>query len=285
MMGFSIFFYDYLTSIGTILRFHRGLGEKLYFAYKYSKVLVKGSVSRVLGLKFTSESIRGLKVSFFKYSQFASMFSEIFINQTYLVKKKRQARIIDCGSNIGISVLFFKYHFPDAKVICFEPEPMSFAMLKQNVEQNKLKNVRLVNAAVSNKSETLTFYGDASEKGSTSATLQKELLASSAIEEMKVKAVKLSEFITERVDLLKLDIEGAENKVVSELVSSGKISKVDQIIMEYHVDRANENSLGSIISMLEKAGFNTVIYSQARAPFFQHKNKNYIFMIYAYRKE
>ena len=41
--------------------------------------------------------------------------------------------IIDCGANIGISVLEWKSRWPMARVICFEPDPDAFRLLEMNI--------------------------------------------------------------------------------------------------------------------------------------------------------
>jgi FkbM family methyltransferase len=49
-----------------------------------------------------------------------------------------------------------------------------------------------------------------------------------------VVAATLSEHMPKRVDLLKMDIEGAEHEVLRYLAASRKIDNVDQMVMEYH---------------------------------------------------
>ena len=45
--------------------------------------------------------------------------------------------IIDCGANIGLASIYFKFHFPDVKIYAFEPEISNFKMLKKNVANYK----------------------------------------------------------------------------------------------------------------------------------------------------
>ena len=53
--------------------------------------------------------------------------SIIFILQNHLHK------FIDCGANIGISILFFKKQYPDCTIMAFEPNPHAFPLLEKNV--------------------------------------------------------------------------------------------------------------------------------------------------------
>ena len=56
--------------------------------------------------------------------------------------------VFDCGSNIGLSVRYFKYRLPNAKIVCFEPNEDTFLMLKKNTE--KIEGVELHNIGLAN---------------------------------------------------------------------------------------------------------------------------------------
>ena len=60
--------------------------------------------------------------------------------------------IIDCGANIGVSVLEWKYRWPTCRIICFEPDPYAFALLKKNVIKNDLPGVQCFCTAISDQS-------------------------------------------------------------------------------------------------------------------------------------
>lgn len=68
--------------------------------------------------------------------------------------------ILDCGSNIGMSILYFKHVYPKARIIGFEPDPAIFPYLQENMTRNGLKDVQLVQAALASQEGTLTFYSD-----------------------------------------------------------------------------------------------------------------------------
>ena len=69
----------------------------------------------------------------------------------------------------------------------------------------------------------------------------------------------LSQYINSPIDLLKLDIEGAETEVIKEI--EPKLKYVKQIIMEFHASIYNpENSFSQIMKILKKHGFKTKIY-------------------------
>jgi hypothetical protein len=74
--------------------------------------------------------------------------------------------------------------------------------------------------------------------------------------EIKVKGTRLSQFVKESVSLLKLDVEGAEWDVLSDLVTTGKIGLIERMIIEYHhkIDGA-DSRLAEFLSILERSGF------------------------------
>jgi hypothetical protein len=74
--------------------------------------------------------------------------------------------------------------------------------------------------------------------------------------EIIVKAGKLSAYIDGPVDLVKLDVEGAEWDVMTDLKNSGKLSLIRRLIIEYHHKIGSQAScLGRFLSLLEEEGF------------------------------
>lgn len=193
---------------------------------------------------------------------------EIFYQQVYAFHTNNPAPlIIDGGSNIGIATLFFKKCYPAAKIICFEPDPVSFTLLEKNRAINNLSNVTLFNAALSDTKEKVQFYGQVDvcnpdTRGNSLLPewgLQRE--TSSIIE---VNAVPLSDYIQAPVDLLKLDIEGAEQKVLQAL--GDKLALVKAIILEFHEASAiqSSNSLEVTMALLAEQNFDVTILNKSR---------------------
>lgn len=108
------------------------------------------------------QDIFQFKVSANSYNTLSFLFKEIFVDNDYFFETdSAKPIIIDCGANIGISVLFFKFIYPDCSIVAFEPNPQAFKLLKKNVEQNNLKDIELHNLALTDKEgETEFFIGD-----------------------------------------------------------------------------------------------------------------------------
>jgi FkbM family methyltransferase len=131
------------------------------------------------------------------------LFKEIFVQRSYDFKAKTNTPfIIDAGSNIGMSILYFKMIYPHAKIIGFEPDDATFDILEKNINNNKLTDVKLYKKALSNKQGFISFFYDKNTPGGLGASI-----VSHGPCEKKVESDTLSHFITQPVDLLKIDIE------------------------------------------------------------------------------
>jgi FkbM family methyltransferase len=182
-------------------------------------------------------------------------FREIFVELQYLfASQEKTPIIIDCGSNIGLSLLFFKTLYPAGRVIAFEADPATHARLLENITMNALEGVDVHFAAVGGSDGTIEFYCGSDEGGSlTSSTDPRRGGEGRAV---VVPQLRLSPFIGQRVDFLKLDIEGAELSVLRELVETGAIKRIDQMVVEvhHHID-PDLDDCSEILTMLERNGF------------------------------
>ena len=143
--------------------------------------------------------------------------------------------IVDAGANVGYSVLYFQHKYPNAKIICIEPDPNSFEILRENCIG--LTNVILINAALwSHDCELdLNFHNDdGSMAGSWGIRTQESSIQSN---NAKTKAYSMSTIISElklsKIDICKIDIEGAEKAVFSTASEQWK-NCVELFIVETH---------------------------------------------------
>jgi FkbM family methyltransferase len=205
----------------------------------------------------------GCSVGYINEEDLRYLFREILVEGDYLFRCETQRPVIyDCGSNIGLSVLFFKRLYPKAYVVAFEPDPLAFSMLKKNIEINRLANVQLNNLALNNEDGEIVLYRGAKTTGSL---MMSTLVARQSENPIRVPAKRLSSFISGQIDLLKLDVEGAEHVVLSELATSGKLSLIKQIHLEYHHHIVpNEDRLSEIVKLLEQHGFGYQLKTQSR---------------------
>ena len=154
-----------------------------------------------------------------------------------------------------------------------------FDLLNENVLVNQLKDVTVYNKAVSNKEGKLSFYYDQNQLGTICGQKQGEVLKVSEV----VDTVLLSDYISEEVDFMKIDIEGAEEDVLNELVQKGKLKMIKEMVIEYHhhID-PNLDRFSQILTLLEKQGFGYQMNTNF-SPFTMPKTFQDI-LIFAYRK-
>lgn len=193
------------------------------------------------------------------------MYKEIFERQIFKFNAKTSTpTIIDCGANVGLSILYFKFIFPDSHIIAFEPDKDIFTVLKNNVERFNLSKVKLLNKAVWSKETTLNFIPDGADSGRVAITEKSP-------KSFKVPTATLSDYITPKIDLLKLDVEGAETEVLVEC--QNKLENVENLFVEYHSFVNNKQTIHTIIEILTKAQFNLHFHTPMKSmqPFFCRK--------------
>lgn len=203
----------------------------------------------------TSINVFGFIISGVNPSSLLYLFQEVFLSKEYYFKTKNERPlIIDCGSNIGMSVLFFKMIYPQAIITAIEPNPDTFKLLKKNVAQNKLKDIKLLNCCLSNKEGFEKFYIPNIENASLIASIYEER---GNAEHFSVRSIRLSDLLIDiQVDLVKIDIEGAERKVFQDLVQSNVISNSNFYLLEYHHKiEGLSNILTKILDRFEEEGF------------------------------
>lgn len=176
---------------------------------------------------------------------------EVFRDEVYKFKAKTDTpRIIDAGANIGLSVRYFKHLYPNANIIAYEPDPVIFKMLTENV--GSTPGVDLRNSAAWIENTTLTFYSEGSLAGSTEIDfLGNQKAVTVAAERLK------DEVASKPVDFLKIDIEGAENSVLFDI--EDELENVDQLFFEYHSTPGKAQQLGDLLNLVTKAGYRYTI--------------------------
>lgn len=173
---------------------------------------------------------------------------EIFVDAIYDQNLAENATIVDCGAHIGLSLIYLKSICPSAKIICFEPDLINYNNLEKNIKSHNLKNIDVRNEAVWIENTELNFI----QQGDMSSRIGK-----SDLKGVKVKAVRLKDFLNRKIDFLKLDIEGAEYLVLKDI--NENLKNVDKMFIEYHGSFNQNNELLEILNIAIKSGFHFYI--------------------------
>ena len=180
---------------------------------------------------------------FIDSESFINQYLEIFENQCLFFETKNQKpKIIDCGANIGISILYYKRLYPEAQIIGFEPDPKIFKILQENLRFCNNDQVKVINKAVWNEETSINFLPDEADGGKITEEGQ-----------LTVKTVRLSDYLSENIDFLKMDIEGAEHDVLPSI--SNNLKNVKFLFLEVHLGYNTSMKLENILSLLRSNGF------------------------------
>lgn len=178
-----------------------------------------------------SHRVNSFIIFAYDYPTFVQSYREVFLQRVYEFRAlSTNPVIVDCGANIGMSVIFFKECYPDCELIAFEPNPHSFALLEMNVKMNNLKGIQLFNCALSDENKSVDFFVPR-KKGSLNGS-SKHIDDSDKI---TVSGKTLSDFIRNKeIDFIKIDIEGDEEKVIKDLKENKILDSVDELVVEFH---------------------------------------------------
>jgi FkbM family methyltransferase len=219
---------------------------------------------------------------------FYAQCKDIFEGRIYHFESGRpNPFILDCGSNIGGVILYYKQIYPQARIVGFEPDPAIFPYLQENMLLNGLTDVSLLNAALSARGGSLTFYSDG-KYGSCLGDKKPTDIANQHWKRYDVPCLRLRDFLTEPVDFLKMNIEGAEWEVLDDC--NDHLRQVEQMVIEYHHWPGLPRTLHKILALLDRQGFEYLInhfdYDTnpgLRPPFRLMSNSRYYLLIYAKR--
>lgn len=173
---------------------------------------------------------------------------ELFDQDIYrFTSKKKDPYILDCGANLGMSVIYFKNLYPSAKITAFEADEYIFGFLKKNMKSFDYENVKIINKAVWDREETLSFF----EEGGAGGRIEEP----QGLKKYKeVKGTSLRTFLENiKVDFLKIDIEGAEFRVIKDC--EDLLGNVEYLFIEYHSFPNVEQKLHEILNIVQRAGF------------------------------
>ena len=243
----------------------------------------KQEVERLKKLPRFQESTTTLfdkKVYFADKSSYHFLKKEIFNQEIYKFNHtSKYPRIIDVGSNIGLSILYFKQLYPDAEVIGFEPDPRIFNILRKNIESFNCTKTKIFNKGIWIKETTLEFFSEGADGG--------RIATAEDTNKISISTTSLRGFLTEKVDMLKIDIEGAEYEVLNDC--KDLLHNVDNLFVEYHSFKNQNQNLHKLLEIINSAEFRYNIHHigvYSPQPFI--KVKNYLNMdlqlnIFAYR--
>jgi FkbM family methyltransferase len=182
---------------------------------------------------------------------------------------KEKDVVIDIGAHIGIFSIFASKFA--SKIYSFEPNDDSFAIFKENIEINKVKNIYPFKMAVSNRTGEKELFINKDNSGNNSFYLKNGSL------KLTVPTISLEDFIDSngisKIDFLKMDCEGGEYDIIFNCPRR-ILDMIEKISMECHDINSDWNA-AALRKFLENNGFivNIQLNTYAGSPYFFAKNK------------
>ena len=228
---------------------------------KLIKALVPKSIIRFRRKLITLGYVRRYRKNFppliiRKGTSDLEVFKQIFINKDYDLSYDIKPKfIIDGGANVGYSTLFFANKFPQAKVFAIEPEASNFDVLVKNTSANK--NIVPIKKGLWYKKGHLkiddsVYQGDKGWGKWGFITTEANDSKGSDVEVITINEI-VAMMNNEDIDILKLDIEGAEKEIFSENYESW-LGKVNVLIIELH-DRLKPGCSDAVYAAINKYKF------------------------------
>jgi FkbM family methyltransferase len=188
---------------------------------------------------------------------------DIFVDHEYRMPDLGpRPLIVDVGANVGVSVLYQCRMLDDPEIHAFEADPAIFAKLETNVRRYAPRaRVHLNHAAAYVSNGTVRFASEGADGG--------QIQSAGGGDAVEVRSVDLLEFLKGlgRIDLLKIDIEGAEALVVPHC--KPVFDRIDRIFIEVHSSAEREQAMPGLLTLLQQAGFRLHVQSAevVRSPF------------------
>ncbi|MCL4396536.1 MAG: FkbM family methyltransferase [Chloroflexi bacterium] len=159
--------------------------------------------------------------------------------------------VVDIGAGLGDFAVSAARDHPRAHVAAYEPFPDSFALLQENLQLNRIDNVRALPLAVSGESGSLRLRAVSGE------AVQQSTVVGADGDGVQVESVTLDQVIgnlqASRCDYLKMDCEGAEYGILFH-TSPATLSRIRHVCLEYHDDVTQYTHL-DLIRFFEQNGY------------------------------
>jgi FkbM family methyltransferase len=206
--------------------------------------------------RFTPGMIRMMDYDI-RYSDllsFCPQWQDIFVKRVLAFESASPApRILDCGANVGLASLFFRRLYPSARITAFEADPTLFQMLDANLKANGAADVETRHAALWTSTGSLTFHCEGSDSGMIGS-----LPGAVAGRSTTVPSLRLRDVLAEGpVDLLKLDIEGAEDAVLADC--EPVLDRVKALVLDLHEFDPAARQAPRVLEGVARAGFTYAI--------------------------
>lgn len=208
----------------------------------------------LFGYTFVCDLSEHIQRSIFLYGYDKGMQS--FINKTL----KEGDVFLDIGANVGFySLLAASLVGEKGRVIAIEPNPQTYAKLKETIERNGIKNILVLNIGVGEKKEYLNLFVNPNCHNDTGTMIVHDAPESIRVEVAPLDLVAATHHIG-KIAYLKVDVDGFEPNVFAgarTLLEEGRIDVIQTEFCDYWL-RKNNSSPEKLHALLRNFGFEDV---------------------------
>ncbi len=184
--------------------------------------------------------------------------------------------IIDAGGNVGAAAIWFHHHYPSARIVSYEPSPSVFEFLRENTAE--IENIETKQIGMFDRDCQAELYVGRHHAAQSSVVAHAETSERTETITLRRASVELQSLSVPRISILKLDTEGCEVPILSDL--GDWLDRIDAIYVEYHceadrreIDRMLSKNFYLIRAVVQRANLGMLVYlSQTVA----NENRKYV---------
>lgn len=195
------------------------------------------------------------------------IFKQVFLQRQYdLAEASLPAgvkTILDGGGNIGLASIYFAWLYPQADIVAVEPEPQNFDVLTENT--GYYRNISCIRAGIWRENGPIHILDPHAMAGSFA--VGDGLQDNTVLAGMTIDSI-MKDRGWERIDILKLDIEGAEKEVFS-ADAYRWLDRTGILIVELH-DRYKPGCAKAFFDALRKYDYSAYFFHENVFIFLNH---------------
>ena len=224
--------YNYFSKImlafrfsSTLKTFFKLIINSKKYSYNYKRNSLHGKADKLDTYLFKVHN-KTFTLFMRTYTGDINIFYEIFWKNVYFIPfefRTNIKNIVDLGAHIGLTSIYYSLIYPNAKIYSVEASIGNFQLLKQNLENSE--NVELIHSAI------YSFDGEVKFDNSGLTYNHKISASGDSIPSISIKTL-MNKYNIDKIDLLKIDIEGSEQFLLSQ--NNEWLAKVENIIIEIH---------------------------------------------------
>jgi len=182
------------------------------------------------------------------------LYWEIFLYNCYSIKPRSDSRItiVDVGAHTGLSAIRFKQMYPDAEILCYEPFTGHHEKLIRNLNLCNSSGIKFYPQGIAGTVKKAKLHIHGSNSGAHSIYPVDRPAGEIDIDLIDLREV-LKNTRSGKIDILKLDCEGAEYEIIKSIDSSLS-PLIHEVIYEATIDKYNPKEL---MDHLESVGYET----------------------------